>query len=198
MWSRAAALLMGVLWAPAARALDITEMTSGGLCKGILLNGDIARDEARGFIARMVAAAERCGTRNIIVVKMPGGSVGDAMEIGLAIRSREYITAMLSDSTCASACGLVYLGGVERYWRDGARFIIHRPEIHSAAAIADRIETERAHEALKVWLARYVSDMGGNPDYVDAMYAVRAGGIKTLDQRSMNAFNLFTTIGAPF
>lgn len=199
MWSRVVgALLMGALWVPAANALDITEMKSGGLCKGIMLNGDIARDEARAFIPRMIAAAERCGTRNIIVVTMPGGSVGDAVEIGAAIRSREYTTAMLSNSTCASACGLVYLGGVVRYWRDGARFIIHRPELHSLAPVKDVVEIGRASEALKVWLARYVSDMGGNPDYVDAMYAVRAGRIQTLDQRSMTAFNLFTVIGAPF
>ncbi len=177
------------------------EMRLDGPCKAIVFNGDIARNEAAAFIKRMVAAAERCGTRNIIVHKMPGGSVNDALAIGEAIRSREYVTAMLPDSICASACGLIYLGGVQRYWRQGARFIIHRPEIRGATPFKSVAESDHAYDRLKLRLIRYVASMGASPDYVDLMYIEpkRPGpSERTLDGLDMMRLSLFTHTGVPF
>jgi hypothetical protein len=195
------AALVGLLWAGRAHAIDIRDMRLDGPCKAIILNGDIARNEALDFIKRMVAAAERCGTRIIIVQKMLGGSVNDALAIGEEIRSREYVTAMLSDSICASACGLIYLGGVQRYWREGARFIIHRPEIRVATPFKSITEADQAYDQLKVRLIRYVASMGASPDYVDLMYVEpnRPGPSETtLERLDMMRLSLFTHTGVPF
>lgn len=186
-------------WSGPVRALEISELKLDGLCKGLILYGDIAYKEAPTFIERMVAAAERCGTRNLIVEKMPGGSVNDALAIGEAIRAREYVTAMLSNSICASACGLIYLGGVQRYWRQGARFVIHRPEIRVSPPFKSIAEADQAYDELKARLIRYVSSMGANPDYVDLMYIVRPGGSeRTLERLDMMRLGLFTHTGVPF
>lgn len=177
-------------------ALDIQATRIEGRCVGIALDGEIRRNEAADAIKRIDTAAERCGTRNILIGRMPGGSVRDAVAIGMAIRAREYITAMLPNSQCYSACGLVYLGGVQRYWSDGARFIIHRPEIRET--FASLAEETAAYEDLKARLIAYVSDMGANPDYVEAMYAVRMGSHELVNQQQMNAWSLFMTVGLPF
>lgn len=154
----AALLLIGASGlADKARALELSTLKAEGLCKAVVLDGDIARDEADGFIARLVAAMDSCGARVVVIGRMPGGSVNDAVAIGRAIRAQEYVTAMRPDSICASACGLIYLGGVQRYWQPGANFIIHRPEIRSATPFRSVAESDQAYEALKARLIRYVA-----------------------------------------
>jgi len=196
-------VIAGVLgWTGHVKALDISEWKTDGLCKAIALNGDIARNEAAGFIKRMVAAADRCGSRTIIVQRMPGGSVNDAIMIGEAIRSQEYVTATLPNSVCASACGLIYLGGVQRYWNSGARFIIHRPEIRVATPFKTVAEEDQAYYSLKDRLISYVAAMGGNPDYVDQMYAVGkdnpVASLRVLNRDEMLSLGLATQSGTPF
>ncbi len=195
-------LLICILtWATPVQALGLGEWKRDGLCRGIVLEGDIARDEAAGFVKRLIAAVERCGERTIVVLNMPGGSVADAIAIGEAIRSRDYVTVALPNSICASACGLIYLGGVQRYWAVGAQFIIHRPEIRSATPFKTVAESEHAYDALKSRLVDYVAAMGGNPDYVDLMYGVSRQGpgpdYRVLSGADMMRLGLATQGGMP-
>lgn len=191
-----------VCWPTRGQALDIREWQSGGLCKAILLSGDIARNEAESFIPRMTAAVDRCGVHTIVMHRMPGGSVNDAILIGEAIRAREYVTATLTDSVCASACGLIYLAGAQRYWNPGARFLIHRPQIRTAKPFKSVAEEEQAYGDLKSRLVGYVAAMGGNPDYVDLMYAVSKDSpgpsLRALNRAEMMRLGLATQSGAPF
>lgn len=191
-----------ILWMSPAVALDIREMRRDGICKAIVLNGGIAFDEATRFIPRMIAAAEQCGSRTIVVQHMMGGSANDAIRIGEAIRAREYVTATLSDSVCASACGLMYLAGVQRYWNPGARFLIHRPEIRRAIPFKSVAEEEQTYGEIKSALIGYVAAMGGNPDYVELMYAVSKDGPgpsqRALNLADMLRLGLATHNGAPF
>ncbi len=196
-------ILGTVVWfSSPTKALEMRAWRSGGLCKAIVLSGDIARDEAAGFVPRMIAAVDRCDARTIVVHRMPGGSVKDAITIGAAIRAREYITATLPDSVCASACGLIYLAGVQRYWNPGARFLIHRPEIRTATPFKSAAAEDQAYGDLKAHLVGYVAAMGGNPDYVDLMYAVSKDGpgpsLRALDRAEMLRLGLATQNGAPF
>jgi hypothetical protein len=191
-----AACSVGVVCGAPALALDVADYRIDGRCQAVLLSGDIATRESASAIRRIVEAAERCGTRTIVVSKMPGGSVVDATDIGSVIRAREYVTAMLPDSVCASACGLIFIGGTQRFWRSGGRFIIHRPEIRATFKTpADELQQ---YESLRTRLAQYISVMGGNPDYVDAMYAVRPGGSEQLDERDLTRLGLVTAVGSPF
>lgn len=186
----------GIIYAAAAHALDVADYRVDGRCQAVALSGDIRRDEGKSAARRIVDAAERCGTSTIIMRAMPGGSVVDALDIGSTIRAREYVTVMLPDSVCASACGLVYVAGTQRFWRPGGRFIIHRPDIRRS--FKTPAEETQEYENLRTHLARYVSTMGGNPDYVDAMYAVRAGEYEQLDERDLTRLGLVTAVGSPF
>lgn len=183
-------------FAGVAHALDVAEYREDGRCRAVALSGDIRPDEGKSAAQRIVDTAERCGTTTVIVRAMPGGSVADAADIGAVIRAREYATVMLPDSVCASACGLVYLAGAQRFWRPGGRFIIHRPDIRRT--FKTPAEETQAYEDLRARLARYASAMGGNPDYVDAMYAVRPGSHEQLGERDLTRLGLVTVVGSPF
>jgi hypothetical protein len=188
-------MLLGATGSRTAHALDLMPLRIND-CVGIELTGEIRLNEAAEVIKRIDAAVEKCGRRNLIVGDMPGGSVNDALAIGAAIRERGYVTAVHSSSKCYSACGLVFLGGVQRYWRPGARFIIHRPRIYGA--FPDAATETAAYEELRTRLIRYVSSMGANPDYVDAMYDVQPRSFVEVRPPSLRAWSVFTTEGVPF
>lgn len=178
-------------------ALDLKPLHLDGRCVGIQLDGDIRRGEAADVLKRIDAAMESCATRNLFVGRMPGGSVNDAIAIGEAVRFREYVTVMQPSSICASACGLIYLGGVQRYWRQNARFIIHRPDIRPATPFKSIGEENQAYDELKLRLIRYVAALGGNPDYVEAMYSTGSKE-RTLENVDLTRLGLVTLVGTPF
>ena len=191
-----AAAAVVAVGAPVA-ALDLKPLHVDGRCVGIQLDGDIRRGEGAGAIQRITDAMESCATHNLFVGRMPGGSVNDAIAIGEAVRAREYVTVMQPSSICASACGLIYLGGVQRYWRQNARFIIHRPEIRPVTPFKSIGEENQAYDELKLRLIRYVAALGGNPDYVEAMYTAGSRE-RTLENVDLTRLGLVTLVGAPF
>lgn len=201
-WSLAVSLLASLGWVGQADALGLAEYNIDGRCRAIALNGDISGGEAQHFIPRMIAAAERCGSNVIVMRSMPGGSVTDAIAIGEMVRAREYVTALLPDSLCASACGLIYLAGVQRYWRANGRFVIHRPEIRASRPFKSIAEENQAYDELKVRLIRYVAGMGANPDYVEAMYIVGGDNpgpkLRNLENVDLTRLGLVTIVGSPF
>ena len=198
----AACLLAAVGGSGSARALGLSELKINGTCRAIALSGDISGGEAQYIIPRLIAAAERCGSNVIVMQSMPGGSVTDAIAIGEAVRSREYVTAMLPNSLCASACGLIYLAGVQRYWRPNGRFVIHRPEIRASRPFKSIAEEHQAYDELKIRLIRYVAGMGANPDYVEAMYIVGGDNpgpkLRNLENVDLTRLGLVTMVGSPF
>jgi len=54
-----------------------------------------------------------------------GGMLIPAMEIGKAIRLKGFVTAVLDNSQCASACALAWLAGVRRFMGPNARIGFH-------------------------------------------------------------------------
>jgi len=51
----------------------------------------------------------------VVVLNSPGGSTLAGVEIGKAIRLKGYFTYVPADALCASACGYIWLAGVQRY-----------------------------------------------------------------------------------
>lgn len=191
-----AVLALAAVASGPAEALDVMPWKAGGRCAGIVLSGEIRRSEATDAIRRIDAAAARCVTRILVIGKMPGGSVNDAVAIGAAIRAKGYVTAAVPLSQCYSACGLVFLGGTQRYWHEQALFVIHRPRIYET--FKDVATEIAAYEDLRGRLSRYVSGMGANADYVDAMYDVAPQDTRPVNPAQLTAWGLFTTVGQPF
>jgi hypothetical protein len=61
----------------------------------------------------------------IVYLEGPGGVIGAAIAIGLIVRMRGFETAVADDTTCASACALIWLGGNPRRMGKDARIGFH-------------------------------------------------------------------------
>jgi hypothetical protein len=92
-------------------AADIRTATISGLTfisvSGELLPGD---DDKFSQLANATAQAT-------VLLDGPGGLSDVGISIGRTIRQRGYSTAVGTDSVCASACGLIWLAGSERFMR---------------------------------------------------------------------------------
>lgn len=70
------------------------------------------------------AALQRYPSVRNVVLAGPGGRIGAAFKINRMIRQRRLNTRV--DTTCASACTIAFLGGVERTISPGARLGFHQ------------------------------------------------------------------------
>lgn len=64
-------------------------------------------------------------SKGAVALSSPGGNVIAAIEIGKAIRIKEFSTLVGQNVECASACGLVWLAGNRRYVHPEARIGFH-------------------------------------------------------------------------
>ena len=61
----------------------------------------------------------------VVALQSDGGSIITAIEIGKAIRLKQYSTLVPSDLYCASACALIWLAGNERFMDATSRVGFH-------------------------------------------------------------------------
>ena len=55
----------------------------------------------------------------------PGGSLVPAIAIGKLVRQKGYATVVLDQSTCNSACALIWLAGTPRYLEGAGNLGFH-------------------------------------------------------------------------
>lgn len=70
----------------------------------------------------------------IVAFNSDGGSLSAGLGIGRAIRFKEFTTMVPKNGTCASACGLAWLGGFERLVDEGAQVGFHAAYITTNGA----------------------------------------------------------------
>lgn len=86
----------------------------------ILIDGDIQKGDDEKF--RKIAAEH---SDAIVLLNSDGGAIAPAMDIGRTIKLREYSTAVYNDSSCASACALIWIAGIRRAIFDGGKVGFH-------------------------------------------------------------------------
>lgn len=89
----------------------------------IILTGTIAEGDADRLADRI---ADRPGGATRVILNSPGGSVGDALALGQAIRGAGLETGMREDDICLSACPYILAAGTERVVARGARVGVHQ------------------------------------------------------------------------
>jgi hypothetical protein len=124
VWCRAiaaAALTLASAAAPSAWAMrfDIVETT-------LILSGPVVD----GDLARMRDALMDKSLRQVLLHQSPGGDAWTGLRLGHEIRQAGLKT--LLSGQCASACGLMFLGGVERRLTDGMAVRENRLLLHGA------------------------------------------------------------------
>ncbi|MFN0193435.1 MAG: PAN domain-containing protein [Aestuariivirga sp.] len=86
----------------------------------IVIDGEITFGDDERFEG--IALSEN---KAIVILSSPGGLADPALRIGRTIRLRSFVTAVRQGSDCASACGIIWLGGVKRIVMAGGRVGFH-------------------------------------------------------------------------
>jgi hypothetical protein len=118
------ALLVSVLLAPAARAMEFKVVGETLVMSGPVVGDDLVR-------LRNELAAHRI--RLVLLHDSPGGDLWNGYQLGNRIRQEGLQTAV--SGKCESACGLIFLSGVERSYSDGRPAAQTMVGLHGAHAI---------------------------------------------------------------
>jgi hypothetical protein len=122
----------------------------------LVATGMIAPGSAGVFASEVNARGEYIKT---IVLNSPGGSVGDALEMGRLIRTKGFGTEVEASRICVSSCPLVFTGGVRR--TAGANAIIGVHQVFAPdQAEAGRRDTMSEAQRVSARCQRYLADMG--------------------------------------
>lgn len=133
------------------------ELASGGR---LMATGTITPGTSQAFAAEIDKRGDYVKT---VVLHSPGGSVADALAIGRLVRKRNFATRIEAGRYCASACPLVFAGGVERRVGPKAVIGVHQiAAVKSAAGGPGSDEMSIAQRASAQCLA-YLVEMGVNP-----------------------------------
>lgn len=112
----ALALLTACIVGSHASAADIEVLGGQVILSGEIVQGDA--DRFRSAVAGLPA-------ETIVRLQSPGGVALDGIRIGKLIRERGFGT-YAPYGVCASACGLIWLGGVDRWINPNARVGFHQ------------------------------------------------------------------------
>jgi hypothetical protein len=129
------------------------DLHGGGKLEAI---GIITPGTARAF-------AEEVGKRGTyittVVLQSPGGSVSGALAMGRLIREKKFSTEVDSGRYCASACPLVFAGGIERRAQANAAI-----GVHEVAAVGNESMSAAAGlqhgQQISAECQQYLRDMG--------------------------------------
>ena len=86
----------------------------------VIVGGEIQYGDEKEFVKKTLNLDEA-----VVVFHSPGGNVVAAIEIGKAIRLKEFYTYVPKDMLCASACAISWLGGTKRFMSKDARIGFH-------------------------------------------------------------------------
>ncbi len=153
------------------------------------LRGDIAQGDAR----RILPALEREAPRRI-TLNSPGGSVGDALEIGRAIRAAGIATAVTADAICLSACPYLLAAGVERSVEDGGLVGVHQHYFGQSTLLPAFMAVEDVQRG-QAEVMDYLVEMDVNPLMMRHALATPPDEIYLLIEEERSAYHLTTPAG---
>ena len=104
--------------APASAAIQHAPLEGG--TEGIYLTGEILEPDQAAF--EELAGRYR---KAVVFLESPGGSLLPAIEIGKLLRQKGFATVVLDQSTCTSACALIWLAGTPRYLQGAGHLGFH-------------------------------------------------------------------------
>lgn len=158
------ALLVAYCDIGSAGALELNpfEKFSGGKVNcfftGAIENEDLNRIQS--------AISDGC---NSLWLDSDGGDVRAAIKIGKAVRSAELSVGVSSSARCASACVLIYAGGV---FRAGfGKILIHRPYLESTGSPSFK-ESQQAFDAITSETRVYLKEVNVDPNLMDRMMSI--------------------------
>jgi len=126
----------------------VLRQASSGECV-VALQGTVTRDATARFDdAVKKAYAMRCNEPLMFLLESPGGLVLDAIDLAQRVRARGLRT--IARYRCASACALIFLGGVERVlWGSRAAIGLHQARDYDCDRFGTSLATHRMKDYLR-------------------------------------------------
>jgi hypothetical protein len=151
-----AALAFMLASASRTLAAEINVIEAPGMVPTILVRGEIRKGDGNEFETKVGKH-----NRGLVVLSSPGGNVTEALQIG-AIINTQGLATMVADE-CASACALIWLSGVRRYFNKGAKIGFHAAYVHRNGKATEtgmgnaEIGSYLTHLGLSIEVIRFVT-----------------------------------------
>ena len=188
-------LLASCLWGVETSAANISEAhdtRTGKPLYGVLVEGDIQPGDALQVENAVITfdIVNEPRVARFIYLRSKGGDVGEAMKIGTFVRRLRLETEAptqlqghsetsswvspsdKSNNICASACFLIYAGGVERH---GNLLALHRPyfPIYTGSKLSD-LQHEAAERQAIAKVRQYLKNMEIDDFFIDKLISTNS------------------------
>jgi hypothetical protein len=156
-----AAILFSIATSSSVSASEVLRFRIGTACDGvadacgprIFAEGPIDENAATRFASFFALNSSSLPHKKQISLHSPGGNVLAAIQLGTLIRRLGLDTELVDGQTCASACSLVFMGGVERSFWTGSRLGVHQ---FSSGGLID----EGGAQQLSTAISTYAANLG--------------------------------------
>jgi hypothetical protein len=184
-----ASFFLAALLSSGTDAAELKKVDSKDKKTRIDLIGEIVEGDADKLKAMVKEAND--AQRVVVTIRLNsiGGNLLEGVKISDVVKFGRMATAVLSNSTCASACFIIFAAGQERYAHYAARVGVH------GASNQEGQETTQSGAAT-VTMGRLVSSLGVPPGVIGKMVVTPPSEMVWLsvdDLRSMNV----TMLGKP-
>jgi ATP-dependent protease ClpP protease subunit len=151
-----------------ASATDVLGFRIGTACDGmgeacgrrIFAEGPIDEGAPKRFASFFALNAHLLPHQKQVSLHSPGGNVLAAIQLGTLIRQLGLDTELVEGQICASACALVFMGGIQRsFWND-SRLGVH--QFYSGGII-----NEGGAQELSTAISTYATTMGIDRRVID-------------------------------
>lgn len=154
----------------------------------ILLSGEIVEGDTERFL-RAIEGVDRA----TIVLESPGGLIHEAFSVGAEISNRGYATQVLPDTSCYSACALIWLTGQRRYMSQSSTIGVHAAyyedeggSLNITGAGNAEIGAFLAHIGLRREAIRYITTAKPDEDFLYLTPQIaRTLGIEIFEQNGL-------------
>ena len=173
-WNAIGALVLAASAMSSGHAPAATVQVAGA-AQGCLIDLDGRIDRAT---PRLLGDAIRpaAGSDCLVRVNSNGGDLDAAIEAGRLIRRQRAGTFVPEQATCASACLLLFVGGVQRQALGG--FALHRA--YSSRLMNSMDEAQYSYRDINTRIRRYLDDMNIPERLLNVMNSVPPGQVRTL------------------
>ena len=173
-WRTIGTLLLAVLSTLPKHASAATVQVAGP-AHGCLIDLDGRIDRAT---PRLLGDAMRhaSGSDCLLRVNSPGGDLDAAIEAGRLIRRQRAGTFVPEQATCASACLLLFVGGVQRQALGG--FSLHRA--YSSRLMNSMDEAQYSYRDINTRIRRYLDEMNIPERLLNVMNSVPPGQARVM------------------
>ena len=151
----------------------------------LILSGEISWGDSDKF--KIISDGLPPGT--IIRLQSPGGAATDGMEIGRQIRASGFVT-YANYGHCASACGLIWLGGVERWISASSRVGFHEIYIEDG-------DTKRTSGFGNALVGSYMNNLGYSDRAIIFATFMESEGMAWLPDLDPDEVDIDFRIGVP-